>query len=399
MNIVDRFINYAKIDTMSDPNSHTCPSTMKQKDLGNLLVKELKEMGIDGFMDEHGYVYGLIPKNKEGITPIGLIAHMDTSPDAPGANVKPRIIKAYDGKTIKLNDELSMNPHVYEALNHVIGEDIIVTDGNTLLGADDKAGVAIIMDFAEKLIKSNLPHGDIYIGFTPDEEIGRGADLFDLNFFKAKYAYTLDGSKVGGIEYENFNAASALVEFTGKSIHPGSSKNKLINAIHIAMEFHSMLPVFENPAYTEGYEGFNHLSSVTGEVEKAQLHYIIRNHDIDKFYHQQKEFNDIKDYLNKKYGYEAVSLKITESYLNMAEVLKKDLTPVKVALEAIKNAGVEPFSLPIRGGTDGARLTYMGLPCPNLGTGGFNFHGRFEFLSINQMKKAVDILFELIKLV
>lgn len=399
MNIVDRFINYAKIDTMSDPRSPSCPSTMKQKDLGNLLVKELKEMGIDGFMDEHGYVYGLIPKNKEGITPIGLIAHMDTSLDAPGCNVKPRIIKAYDGKTIKLNDALSMSPLVYEALNHVIGEDIIVTDGHTLLGADDKAGVAIIMDFAEKLIKSDLPHGDIYIGFTPDEEIGRGADLFDLTFFKAKYAYTLDGSKVGGIEYENFNAASALVEFTGKSIHPGSAKNKLINAMHIAMEFHSMLPVFENPAYTEGYEGFNHLSSMTGEVEKASLHYIIRNHDIDKFYYQQKQFNDIKDYLNKKYGYEAVSLKINESYLNMAEVLKSDLTPVNVALEAIKNAGVTPFSLPIRGGTDGARLTYMGLPCPNLGTGGFNFHGRFEFLSINQMKKAVDILFELIKLV
>ncbi len=399
MDIVKRFINYTKIDTTSDPNSSTCPSTSKQKDLGQLLVKELNEMGLEGFMDEHGYVYALIPKTAPNITPIGFIAHMDTSPDAPGDNVRARVIKNYDGSTIKLNDQLSMNPNDFESLNEVIGEDIIVTDGNTLLGADNKAGIAIIMDFAQKIINSDKPHGDIYLGFTPDEEIGRGADLFNLDFFKAQFAYTVDGGKVGGIEYENFNASSAKVSFTGKSIHPGDAKNKLINAMHLAIEFHQMLPPFLNPAYTEKREGFNHLSNMSGEVEFAQLFYIIRNHNFNLFKEQEKTFYQIQDYLNKKYGYKACEVIITESYLNMEQVLKKDMTPIKIAKEAIINAGINPFSDPIRGGTDGARLTYMGLPCPNLGTGGFNFHGRFEFLSINQMKKAVDVLLEIVKLV
>lgn len=397
MNIVDRFLNYVKIDTQSNERSKTCPSTEKQKDLGNLLVKELKEMGIPSFMDENGYVYGKIDKTTEGKKAIGFIAHMDTSPDAPGANVNPRIIEKYDGSVIQLNKDLSMSPDNFESLHHVIGEDIIVTDGNTLLGADDKAGIAIIMDFAQKVKNSNIPHGDIYIGFTPDEEIGRGADLFNLDYFKADFAYTLDGSKTGGIEYENFNAATATVKFIGQSIHPGSAKNKLVNAMHLAMEFHSMLPPFQNPAFTEGREGFNHLSGMTGEVEVSILNYIIRNHDMKEFKRQQAFFYDVRDYLNHKYGYTCIEVAIKDSYLNMYEVLKKDMTPVELARKATVRAGVTPFSDPIRGGTDGARLTYMGLPTPNIGTGGFNFHGRYEFASINQMKKAVEICLEIIK--
>lgn len=399
MDIVKRFINYAKIDTQSDPNSDTIPSTSKQKDLSRLLVEELKEMKLDAFMDKYGYVYAKIPANTKGKRPVGFIAHVDTSYDAPGNNVKPRIIKNYQGEEIVLNEQYKMSPDKFDCLNDVVGDDIIVTDGNTLLGADDKAGVAIIMDLAQKLTKDNsILHGDVYIGFTPDEEIGRGPHKFDLDYFKPDFAYTIDGGKVGGLNYENFNASSADIKFIGKSIHPGTAKNKMINAIHLAMEFHSMLPTFKNPAYTEKREGFNHLSSIKGSVEEATVHYIIRNHDYNEFKQQEKEFETIKNYLNNKYGYEAVHLTIKESYLNMYEVLKKDMTPVKLAEEATKKANVTPFASPMRGGTDGAQLTYMGLPCPNLGTGGYNYHGRYEFLSINQMKKVVEILLEIIKL-
>lgn len=399
MNIVNRFINYAKIDTQSDPNSNTIPSTDKQKDLSKLLVKELKELNIDAFLDEFGYVYAKIPGNVTGKRPIGFIAHVDTSFDAPGEGVNPRIIKKYDGSEIVLNNDYKMSPKTFDVLNDVIGDDIIVTDGKTLLGADNKAGVAIIIDFCKKIVNSDISHGDIFIGFTPDEEIGRGADKFNLEFFQADFAYTVDGSKVGGIDYENFNASSAEVILTGKSIHPGSAKLQLVNAIHLAMEFHSLLPTFKDPAYTENREGFNHVSNINGSVENAKLHYIIRNHDFKEFKKQEKDFYTIKDYLNNKYNYNAVNVKITESYLNMYEIIKKDKTPIKIAEEAIRNVNLTPFSTPIRGGTDGARLTYMGLPCPNLGTGGYNFHGRYEFLSINQMKKAVDILLEIVKLV
>ena len=399
MDIVKRFINYAKIDTQSDPNSDTIPSTSKQKDLSRLLVEELKEMKLDAFMDKYCYVYAKIPANTKGKRPVGFIAHVDTSYDAPGNNVKPRIIKNYQGEEIVLNEQYKMSPDKFDCLNDVVGDDIIVTDGNTLLGADNKAGVAIIMDLAQKLTKDNsILHGDVYIGFTPDEEIGRGPHKFDLDYFKPDFAYTIDGGKVGGLNYENFNASSADIKFIGKSIHPGTAKNKMINAIHLAMEFHSMLPTFKNPAYTEKREGFNHLSSIKGSVEEATVHYIIRNHDYNEFKQQEKEFETIKNYLNNKYGYEAVHLTIKESYLNMYEVLKKDMTPVKIAEEATKKANVTPFASPMRGGTDGAQLTYMGLPCPNLGTGGYNYHGRYEFLSINQMKKVVEILLEIIKL-
>ncbi len=399
MDIVSRFINYVKVDTQSDASSETIPSTLKQKDLAKILVKELKELGLDAFMDEYGYVYAKINKTKEGHKAVGFIAHMDTSPDVSGANVNPRIIKNYQGEVIKLNNDLSMCPKTSFDLNYVIGDDIIVTDGNTLLGADNKAGIAIIMDFAKEVVTKKLPHGDIYLGFTPDEEIGRGADKFNLDYFKADFAYTIDGGHVGVINFENFNASSAKVTFIGKSMHPGSAKGKLINSQHLAFEFHSMLPPFLNPAFTDNYDGFNHLSDMSGDVELSHLHYIIRNHNYDLFKSQELEFERIKDYLNNKYGYEAVKLEIKESYLNMYEVLKHDFTSVEVAKKATLNLGIDYHEIPIRGGTDGARLSFMGLPCPNLGTGGFNFHSRFEFLSINQMKQSVLILLEIIKLV
>lgn len=399
-NIVDRFIKYVKIDTTSNPNSNTVPSTNKQLDLSRVLLEELKALNVEAFLDEKGYLYAKLPNNtNKKVTPIGFIAHVDTSPDAPGLNVSPKIIENYDGKDIVLNENITINSINSPALNRVIGDDIIVTDGNTLLGADDKAGVAIIMQMVETLVKNpNILHGDVFVCFTPDEEIGRGADHFNYDFFKADFAYTFDGSEVGGIEYENFNAASASIEFIGKSIHPGSAKNQMINAMHIAFEFHQMLPLFLNPRFTENYEGFNHLSNFSGEVEKANMHYIIRNHNMDEFNNQKLTFKNITNYLNTKYGYNAVNLTITDSYFNMYEVIKDNMHIVDLAVKAISNVGLTPFSTPIRGGTDGARLTFEGLPCPNLGTGGYNFHGRMEFLSINQMKKAFDVGLEIINL-
>lgn len=395
----ERFIRYVKIDTQSDPNSTTFPSTLKQLDLSKLLVEEILAMGFDARLDKDGYVYAKIDSNIDKKVPsIGFIAHVDTSPDAPGKGVNPRIIKNYDGSLIKLNDTFQMHPDKYPSLKKVIGEDIIVTDGNTLLGADDKAGVAEIMELLHRITDDKtIKHGDIYICFTPDEEIGQGADRFDYDWFKADFAYTLDGSEVGGIEYENFNAASADVTFIGNSIHPGSAKNKMINALHLQMEFHSMLPKFLDPAITEGYEGFNHLSNVVGQVEEASAHYIIRNHHMTKFLEQQKTFEAIKNYMNEKYGYEAVVLNIKESYLNMYEIIKDHMYVIDYAVKATKAAGLTPKFEAIRGGTDGARLTYGGLICPNLGTGAYHFHGRLEFASINQMEKAVEVMFNIIK--
>ncbi|MDO9629803.1 MAG: peptidase T, partial [Acholeplasmataceae bacterium] len=296
-------------------------------------------------------------------------------------------------------DKLSMEPSKYPSLSKVIGQDIIVTDGNTLLGADDKCGVAEIMELVEYFVANpSERHGDIYICFTPDEEIGEGADHFNYEWFKADFAYTADGDEVGGIEYENFNAATAKLDFIGKSIHPGSAKNKMINALHLAFEFHSMLPVFLNPAITEKYEGFNHLTGLKGEVEKAHANYIIRNHDMVKFTEQKKEFERISKFMNEKYGYTAVELSVTDSYFNMYEVIKDHMHVVNLALQAVKNVGLTPFTKAIRGGTDGARLTYEGLICPNIGTGGFQFHGRMEFCSIDQMRTAVQILIEIVKI-
>lgn len=396
--LIERFLRYVKIDTQSDPLNPNCPSTEKQKDLSRLLVSELKAMGYDAFMDDHGYTYTLIPKNKEGFTPIGFIAHVDTSPDAPGENVSPQIIHNYDGSLIKLNDTYQMDPFSFPSLKQVIGDDIIVTSGDTLLGADDKCGVAEIMELAEVLKENpDIKHGDIYLCFTPDEEIGRGANLFNYAYFKADYAYTMDGSEVGGIDFENFNAATANLSFTGKSIHPGSAKNKLINAGHLAIEFHQMLPPFLDPSNTEGYEGFNHLTHINSSVESATSQYIIRNHDHQKFKSQKKTFETITSYLNQKYGSLAVSLDIKDSYYNMEEKIRPRMDIIEKAKEAISACGVVPFSSPIRGGTDGARLTYEGLLCPNLGTGGYQFHGRYEFASINQMKKALEIMLKIVE--
>jgi tripeptide aminopeptidase len=292
-----------------------------------------------------------------------------------------------------------MEPKHFPSLKKVIGEDIIVTDGHTLLGADDKCGVAEIMETITYFVEHpEVKHGDIYICFTPDEEIGEGADHFNYDWFKADFAYTADGDEVGGIEFENFNACSANLTFIGKSIHPGSAKEKLVNAMHIAMAFHNMLPTFENPAYTEGYEGFNHLTEIHGQVEKATTHYIIRNHDMEKFKAQKSNFESIAKYLNHAYGYEAVSLTLKDTYYNMYEIIKDHMYIIDLAEKAIQNAGVTPFFKAIRGGTDGARLTYEGLLCPNIGTGGYQFHGRYEFASIHQMRKAVQIFIEIIKL-
>lgn len=397
--LIERFLRYVKIDTQSDHTSSTCPSTMKQKVLSQQLVTELKEMGLDAFLDDDGYTYACIKGNKKGAPAIGFVAHVDTSPDAPGTNVNPRIIEKYDGSNIILNDVYQMNPEDFPSLNRVIGQDIIVTDGSTLLGADDKCGVAEIMEVAQYFTSHpNVLHGDIYICFTPDEEIGRGADRFNHDYFKADFAYTADGSEVGGLEYENFNAAWANLTFTGKSIHPGSAKNKMIHATHIAMEFHSMLPSRLTPDNTEGYEGFNHLHQLNGDVEFAKSTYIIRNHDMAKFNDQKNDFKRITQYLNEKYGYPIVKLTIEDSYFNMYEIIKDNMASVELATRAIENVGLKPTIEPIRGGTDGARLTYDGLICPNLGTGGYQFHGRFEFASINQMHQAVDVLIEIIRL-
>jgi len=398
--LVERFIRYVKIDTQSDHNTKTHPSTIKQLNLSKMLVEELKSIGLDANLDNYGYVYTKIDKNVDGKKAIGFIAHVDTSPDAPGKDVNPRIINNYDGSKIILNENYLMDPIKYPSLSKVIGDDLIVTDGNTLLGADDKLGVAIIMELCEYFqANPNVPHGDIFICFTPDEEIGEGADHFNYEYFKADFAYTLDGSHVGGIEYENFNAATATVDFTGNSIHPGSAKNKMINALHLAMEFHDLLPKFKNPAFTEKYEGFNHLTNLKGEVEKANAKYIIRNHSMEQFNVQKNEMIEIKNFMNQKYGYEAVKLDITDSYYNMYEVIKHRMDIIDLAVMATKNCEVTPFFEAIRGGTDGARLTYQGLLCPNLGTGGFHFHGRLEFASINQMNKALEISIEIAKLV
>lgn len=398
--LIDRFIRYVKIETTSDPTSNTTPSTKSQLNLSNLLVKELKEMGLNAYLDDKGYVYSKIEKNVEGAIPIGFIAHVDTSSDAPGLNVNPRIINNYDGKVINLNEFYKLDPKEFSELNDMVGDDLITTDGNTLLGADNKAGVSIIMELANILTNNkNIKHGDIYICFTPDEEIGRGADFFDYDFFDAKFAYTVDGGGAGSIEYENFNAATASLTFKGISIHPGSAKNKLINSQHLFHEFHSMLPKFLDPSNTENYEGFNHLTNVSGNVELTKASYIIRNHDMKLFKDQQETFVKITNYLNNKYKYDAVSLDITESYLNMYEIIKNDLKVIDYAKKAISNVGLVPKTYPIRGGTDGARLTYGGLLCPNLGTGGYNFHGRLEYLNVNEFIKSLEVVLEIVNLV
>lgn len=397
MNVIDRFLKYVSFDTASDEFSATCPSTPKQKLLGAALVEEMKAMGIDdAFMDENGYVYGTVPGDP-ALPTIGLIAHMDTSPACSGADVKARIVE-YTGEDVCLNEELGLflSAKDYPYLNRCVGKHLIVTDGTTLLGADDKAGVAEILACAEYLLTEKPRHATLKIGFTPDEEVGRGADEFDVDGFGADYAYTVDGGEVGGIEYENFNAAGATVTIKGLSIHPGSAKGKMVNASQVAMEFHAMLPVHERPESTEGYEGFCMLTDMTGEVEKATLRYIIRDHDDEKFEEKKDRFYQIAVYLDSIYGEGTVEVEMSDSYYNMRRQIEPVMYVVDRARNAMARLGVQSESVPVRGGTDGARLSYMGLPCPNLGTGGQNYHGRFEYAVAEEMETSARILAEIL---
>ena len=391
--VTERFLKYVSFDTKSDEFSETCPSTDKQKLLGAYLVEEMKQMGIaDAVMDEHGYVYGTVPGDPK-LPVIGLIAHMDTSPDASGADIKAKIVQ-YHGGDICLNEEkgIFLRESDYASLKHHHGKHLIVTDGTTLLGADDKAGIAEIMTAAEILLTRRMNHATLKIGFTPDEEIGRGADRFDVKGFGADFAYTADGGSIGEIEYENFNAAGAKVEFTGLNIHPGSAKNKMVNSQYIAMEYQSLLPVAQKPEYTTGYEGFIHLTDMEGEVEKSTLRYIIRDHDMEKFQQKKAVMASAADFINKKYGEGTCVLTLRDSYFNMKQCIEPVMHIVDKAKQAMRDAGMDPVEMPIRGGTDGARLSYEGLPCPNLCTGGENYHGRFEYIPVEDMEKCVQML-------
>jgi tripeptide aminopeptidase len=406
MKVQERFLNYVKFDTQSVPDLDIIPSSEKQKILGRSLIEEMKSIGIaDASMDEHGYVYGTIASNitngEKDVPAIGFIAHMDTSPDMPGNDIKPRIVHNYDGKDIVLNEEknIVMKTEMFDHLLDYMGNDIIVTDGTTLLGADDKAGIAEIMSMAEYFLNNpSEKHGTIKIGFTPDEEVGNGAEKFDVEGFGADFAYTVDGGKLGEIEYENFNAASAKVEISGVNIHPGSAKNKMKNSILIAMELQAMLPARETPDNTENYEGFSHLNDIKGDVEKTLLNYIIRDHSLEKFNVKKDRFKKIAEYLNERYGEGTVRVELRDSYYNMKEKILPHMHIIETAQKAMKNIGVEPEIVPIRGGTDGARLSYMGLPCPNLCTGGHNYHGRYEYIPIQSMEKTVELLIEIVKL-
>lgn len=393
MLVSERFLKYISFDTRSDDRSETCPSTDKQKLLGAALVEEMKAIGIcDAYMDENGYVYGTV-KGAKNAPVIGLIAHMDTSPDCSGENIKPHTVE-FTGEDVLLNEAegIYLKTADYPALKHHTGKHLIVTDGTTLLGADDKAGIAEILTAAEELMAEGEPHATLRIGFTPDEEIGRGADRFNLKDFGADFAYTVDGGSIGELEYENFNAASAVVTVRGRNVHPGSAKNIMVNSQHIAMEFHSLLPVYSRPEYTEGYEGFSHLCEMHGEVELSTLEYIIRDHDREKFEVRKADFVNICDFLNKKYGAGTVEVALKDSYYNMKGKIEPVMHIVEAAKTAMLDAGVQPKVVPIRGGTDGARLSYEGLPCPNLFTGGENFHGRFEYIPVEDMEASVRVL-------
>lgn len=395
--VQERFLRYVSFDTQSDEFSETCPSTAKQKLLGAALVEEMKEIGIsDAFMDEHGYVYGTVPGASD-LPTIGLIAHMDTSADASGADIKAKIVE-YDGGDVLLNEEqeIYLKESDFPSLKHHVGKHLIVTDGTTLLGADDKAGIAEIMAAAEYLMVNGGRHATLKIGFTPDEEIGRGAALFDVKGFNADYAYTADGGPIGEIEYENFNGAFALAEFRGRNIHPGSAKNKMVNSQYIAMEFQNLLPAAQKPEHTEGYEGFIHLLNMEGTVEKSVLRWIVRDHDWEKFRQKKAVMEDAAAYINKKYGDGTCVLTLTDSYFNMRKCIEPCMYVVDRAKKAMNAVGMTAHEVPIRGGTDGAQLSYKGLPCPNLCTGGENYHGRFEFIPAEDMELCVKMLIEIL---
>ncbi len=396
--VTERFLRYAAFDTTSNEDSETCPSTPGQKVLGAALVEEMKAMGIqDAYMDQDGYIYGTVPGDPSKPV-IGLVAHMDTAPDMSGTNVTPKIVD-YQGGDIVLNEKenIVLSPAQFPSLNRNIGKHLIVTDGTTLLGADDKAGVAEILTAAQILLASKESHCTLRIGFTPDEEIGRGADRFNVKDFGADFAYTADGGTIGELEYENFNAAGATVTFHGRNIHPGSAKNQMVNSQLIAMEFNGLLPVNARPEYTEGYEGFVMLTSMEGSVELTQLRYIIRDHDMEKFQAKKQLLEEITRFLNTKYGEGTVELTVKDSYYNMKEKILPVMHIIDRARAAMQAAGMNPVEVPVRGGTDGARLSYMGLPCPNLCTGGENYHGRYEYIPVEDMETCVKMLVEILK--
>ena len=400
MALLDKFLDVVSYDTKSDETSGTVPSSHGQLILAAHLVDIMKDIGIaDARVDEHGYVYGSIPGNIPCAKKIGFLAHMDTSPEISGKDVKPRVIENYNGKDIVLNEELGIVTEVknFPSLVNYVGKRLVVTDGTTLLGCDDKAGISIILQACEEIIANNLPHGDVKIAFTPDEEIGQGPNHFDVPGFGADFAYTIDGGAIGEVEYENFNGNSAAVKITGRSVHPGSAKNKMINAMTVAMEFASMLPANEVPEHTEGYEGFSHLVEMHGDIESAELHYIIRDHDKNLLNKKCDRFLKIADYLNDKYDIKPVEVTIKEGYLNMKEMILPHMYIMDLARDAMKKNDVTPITMPIRGGTDGARLSFMGLPCPNLCTGGENFHGRYEFACVDDMEKIKDVVLTIIE--
>ena len=402
MELKERFLKYVSFDTQSDEASETFPSTEKQKVLLQYLVDEMKSLGLTEVeMDEHGYAMGTIPATPgfEHCPVIGFIAHVDTSPDMSGANVKPQIIENYDGKDIRLNENLMMTVKDFPELSEFKGHTLITTDGTTLLGADDKAGVAEIMTAAEYLMAHpEVKHGKIRLGFTPDEEVGRGVDFFNVEKFGAKFAYTIDGGFEGELEYENFNAAGVKIAIQGRNVHPGYAKDKMINALQVAADINSLLPAWERPEHTEGYEGFYHLVGWSGSVENAEISYIIRDHNREKFEAKKQFMQHVVDLLTRKYGEGVITLTMKDQYYNMREMVEPHPEVIDKAFEAMKQAGLTPIVRPIRGGTDGARLSYMGLPCPNLFTGGMNFHGKFEYCSLDTMRRAQQTILNLIQL-
>ncbi|WMT18382.1 peptidase T [Parageobacillus toebii] len=401
--IIERFTKYVQVDTQSDPNSDTCPSTPGQWTLAKMLVEELKAIGMEEVtIDENGYIMATLPANTDKDVPtIGFLAHMDTAPEFTGANVKPQIVENYDGNDIILNEALHivLSPKDFPELANYKGHTLITTDGTTLLGADNKAGIAEIMTAMAYLIQHpEIKHGKVRVAFTPDEEIGRGPHKFDVAKFGAKYAYTVDGGPLGELEYESFNAAEAKIKFKGKNVHPGTAKGKMINSMKIAMEFHAQLPANEAPEHTEGYEGFYHLLSFQGNVEETALHYIIRDFDREQFEARKAKMREIAAKLQEKYGKERIAIEIKDQYYNMREKIEPVREVVDIAYEAMKNLNIEPKISPIRGGTDGSQLSYMGLPTPNIFTGGENFHGRYEYISVDNMIKATNVIIEIIKL-
>lgn len=402
MDALDRFFDYISFDTTSHEFSGTTPSSPKELFLADHILADLQSIGVeDAWRDEYGYVYGRLPATpgQERVTPMGLIAHMDTSPDAPGAHIKPRVVR-YMGVDIILDPEKNtvMSPKDFPSLNDYLGQDLIVTDGTTLLGSDDKAGVTEIITLVEYLVQHpEVPHGELWVAFTPDEEIGEGADHFDLRRFGAKYAYTVDGGKLGELEYENFNACGVQILFHGRGIHPGDAKNKMINAALMACEFISRMPAEETPSHTEGYEGFYHINHIEGDETEAEIRMLIRDHDRQNFEQRKKYLVALAKPMWMRYGEERIEIKIKHSYYNMKEIIKLHMDLIDKAKAAFERSGVEPKIVPIRGGTDGARLSFLGLPCPNLSTGGHNFHGVYEYLPVDSLYKMVDVLLNLVR--